>query len=140
VNRRNFDKKGWICGARGMLAHANKSHKVDFFGGKKLDSTNIIDFCTQRELSASDLDDINLDLEKIEKIPCREVINASQQAAASIEAEPEPKIEPNIEFVAEDEPDRPYDWLAEYPMVVMGKAGKWVELRCDICGVSPFRL
>src|ERR1700753_3464310 len=118
-----------------MLAHANKSHKVDTFGGRKLDSTNILEFCTHRQVSDEEVEQILDGHLKPEAIPVRDVNNVNAQFTAST-----PKVtkvpplingKPTIE-----ERDLPYDWLVRYPTIVLRKDGIWVELRCDICGVS----
>jgi len=123
-----------------MLAHANKSHKVDTFGGKKLDSTNILEFCTHRTVTEEEVTQI-LDGKQIpEAVVCREATNTDQRFAAST-----PKVTkanangtPNSKGVVleHEESDQPYDWLMKYPTIVLRKDNTWVELRCDVCGVS----
>ncbi|KAF2672604.1 hypothetical protein BT63DRAFT_131833 [Microthyrium microscopicum] len=129
-----IEKKGFIKGARGMLAHANKSHKVDTYGGRKLDSQNILEFCTHRDLNDGDVEAILSGQEPLDIIPVRDAQAVDQQFTAST---------PKVTKVAAagitngHEPtdsDLPYDWLLKYPTVVLRKDGTWVELRCDICG------
>jgi hypothetical protein len=122
-----------------MLAHANKSHKIDTWEGKKLDSTNILEFCTHRQLPDSEVADIIDNKIQLEPIPCREV---TQNGVAATTPKTTPKLlktkdssyTPGREG-EEDEIDKPYDWLKKYPTIVMRSDGEWVELRCDICKV-----
>jgi hypothetical protein len=123
-----------------MLAHANKSHKVDTWEGKKLDSTNILDFCTHRKLSDSEVSEIMDNKMPLETIPCRDV---TTNGVASTTPKSTPKvvkvkdaIVPLTPGEGEDDVDKPYDWLKRYPTIVMRKDGQWIELRCDVCHVS----
>jgi hypothetical protein len=130
----NFiDKKGYIRGARGMLAHTSKSHKLDTLGGKKVDSTSILEFCTHRELSHADVLALMAGDMKVETVICRE-IGANGQVSTTPKTTKAPPPAPAVVSHTEDD-DRPYDWLQKYPTIVLRRDGQWVELRCDLCGV-----
>jgi hypothetical protein len=123
-----------------MLAHANKSHKTDNWEGKKLDSTNILEFCVHKQLTDNEVSDIMDHKVQLDVIPCQ----IPQNGVSSTTPKGTPKTikrKSDAEFPAaikqdEDDADKPYDWLKKYPTIVMRNDGTWVELRCDVCGVS----
>lgn len=166
-----------------MLAHIGKSHHIISYEDRKLDSTNLLDYCTIRQVLDDELNDIidmNTDIQ-IKMIPCRD-IDANRQAtsdnvSASASAEPieaplvvpskiiklstkQPlklatggkgllkipaklpgkapgdKSLPGVDAEEEEETDEAFDYLLPYPTVVCRPDKTWVELRCDVCGVS----
>jgi hypothetical protein len=131
-----------------MLAHANKSHKMDIYKGRKLDSVTILEYCTHRELTDDDVQAVVDGTLKPELIPVRDIGNVSQSTTpkiakdiGSVVQSPAPKaakLSPpgvtSVQLPADDD-DRPYDWLQRFPTIVLRRDGQWVELRCDICGV-----
>jgi hypothetical protein len=135
-----MDKKGWVRGTRGLLAHCTKSHRVDTWEGKKLDSTNILEFCTHRVLEDSQVSDIMDNKIALESIPVKDMSATNGVPSTTPKGTPkvlrtkEPLSTPAAD-VEEDDIDKPYDWLKRYPTIVMRKDGSWVELRCDICQV-----
>jgi hypothetical protein len=135
----NFiDKKGWIRGARGMLAHTSKSHKQDTLGGKKVDSTSILEFCTHRELSHAEARSLMVGDTKVEMVLCRDIGAVGQVSTTPKYNKVAPPATTVVSHVTEDD-DRPYDWLQKYPTIVLRRDGQWVELRCDLCGVRKLR-
>jgi hypothetical protein len=131
-----------------MLAHVTKSHNVITVDDVRLDSVNILPYCTVRELADEEAQAIADGNIKVEMIYCREKINQGDwkfvkppggQPTILNGIEKEPETVNDVESVSAPTgaSARPDDWLSKYPTIVLTRANKWVELRCDICGVRP---
>jgi len=77
-------------GARGMLAHIGKSHKVDMHQGRKLDSINLLEYTTIRQVLDDELNDIIDGSLKLEEIPC----HLDVPKPAPVTTSPEQSAEP----------------------------------------------
>jgi hypothetical protein len=137
-HRNWIDKKGWIRGGRGMLAHCTKSHKIEYYNSEKLDSVNILEICLHQNLTHDDVKSCLSGAMKFDIIPCRDISGAAARPAKSRESAVEHVAKtvdssPAEKKVQPEDRDMPYDWLAKYPTIVMRRDGQWVELRCDVC-------
>jgi len=153
-----------------MLAHIGKSHKVDMHQGRKLDSINLLEYTTIRQVLDDELNDIIDGSLKLEEIPCHLDVPKPAPVTTSPEQSAEPptsmpskiiklptrlpikipaklstklpgkahgaKGQPLANGEDEDETDEPFDYLLPYPTIVCRPDRVWVELRCDVCGVS----
>jgi hypothetical protein len=130
-----------------MLAHVTKSHRVDMCDGTKLDSVNILRYCTYRQLADEEAQAIADGDSKVEKVSCADVdvsvdnikplTPVALSNGNSIKTSKENDLANHGELNGSvTNTPKPSDWMSRYPTIILTKGGAWIELRCDLCGVS----
>jgi hypothetical protein len=123
-------KQSFFSGFSGILAHLTQRHPTAKHDLKAKRLGDVVwDKCVVRSLDETDIQSLMAGLATIEK----KLAEAARHPSTGLgELEPPQKVDD--ERQESEDGDRDYDYLVNFPTIVLRADRVWVELRCIICG------